>query len=87
MPAIINTRTDLEALKGSAAYRDAMERLKASMTTRADGALYPDGYGSPGYSGPTVEPAWEDLETLDTIERLGFTKDEFLAEYATVPAP
>ena len=79
MPAIINTRADLDALKGTSAYTDALKKLKASMTTQVDEAVYPAGYGEAGYIGPAVAPSWTAVETLDTIERLGFTKDDFLA--------
>jgi len=84
MASIINTRADLDALKGTPAYAEAMGRLKATMTTQVDAAIYPDGYGQPGYTGAVVAPAWESMETLDTIERLGFTKDEFLAAFAAI---
>ena len=70
---IINTRNDLEALRQASGddYRTALAALKDSMTTRVDVADHPE-------SGPNVEPVWQDVETLQSIERLGFTKDEFL---------
>lgn len=76
---IINTRADLEALKGSGEYRSALLQLKASMTTRVDAAVYPEGYGQPGYEGEPVATVWQEVETLEAIERLGFSKSEFIA--------
>ena len=76
---IINTRSDLEALRGSPAYAAALDQLKSSMTTRQDKAVYPAGYGQPGYDGEAVAADWVDVETLEAIERLGFTKESFLA--------
>ena len=75
----INTRADLDALIGTEEYAAVMKALHGSMTVRVDAALYPPGYGGPGYAGPDVSPAWEEMENLETIERLGFTKDGFLA--------
>lgn len=81
---IVNTRADLDALKGTPAYADTMNVLKASMTTRVDTATYPEGYGQPEYSGPSVSPNWAEVESLDTIERIGFTKAEFLEVYGEI---
>ncbi len=76
---IINTRADLEALRGTPGYGAALGQLKSSMTTRINRAVHPEGYGQPGYEGPEIEPVWEDVETLESVARLGFTKAEFLA--------
>jgi hypothetical protein len=80
MTIIINTRADLEMLKSdTTSYKAALEKLKSSMTAKTDTATYPDGYGQAGYTGNTVDPIWADTEDLSSIERLGFTKDEFEA--------
>ena len=83
---IINTRADLDALAGTPAYLDALRALAGSMITTQDMAVYPEGYGQPGYAGPAVEPDWADVETLGTIERLGFSRASFEAEYAAAMA-
>lgn len=76
---LINTRADLDSLIGTPAHAAFIAKLKGSMTQRRNAAVYPEGYGQPGYEGPAVEPVWEDVEDLSTIERFGFTKDEILA--------
>ena len=86
MVVIINTRADLDALAGTPAYLDALRALAGSMITTQDVAVYPAGYGQPDYDGPVVEPDWADVETLGTIERLGFTRSSFEAEYAAATA-
>ena len=74
---IINTREDLDAAQGTPAYDTFMAYLKGSMSYRQDTAQYPDGYNQPGYEGPKLEPIWEDVEDLSTIERFRFTKSDF----------
>jgi len=86
MMQIINTRTDLDALRGTPAYLDALRALAGTMVTSMDMAFYPEGHGQPGYIGPVVEPDWRDVETLGIIESLGFTRAVFEAEYATAAA-
>ena len=86
MVVIINTRADLDALAGTPAYLEALHALAGSMSTMQDAAVYPEGYGQPGYVGPVVEADWADVETLGTIERLGFSRMSFEAEYAAAMA-
>lgn len=76
---VINTREDLDSLKESnpAQYLEFMAYLKGSMTRQQNTAVYPEGYGQPGYEGPAVEPAWETVEDLTTIKRYGFKKSDF----------
>ena len=76
----INTRADLDALKGTPAYAAALELLEGSMTTMVDVAAYPVGYGQPGYAGVAVVANRQPRESLQSISLLGFTKAEFLAE-------
>ena len=74
---IINTRADLDAIAGTPEHAEFMQSLKGSMTRKQDVQVYPDGYNQPGYEGPKLEPIWEDVEDLSTIERFGFTKSDF----------
>jgi len=76
---LINTRADLDSIAGTPEHAEFISMLKGSMTQRHNAAVYPEGYGQPGYVGPAVEPVWADSEDLSTIERFGFTKDEILA--------
>ncbi len=82
MANIINSRSDLESLRGTPAFAETMMKLAGSMTIRVDTAEYPEGYGEPDYAGETITPMWEAREDLTTITRLGFTKTEFEAEMA-----
>jgi hypothetical protein len=74
---VINTRADLDAIEGTQAHADFMAYLKGSMTQKHNVAVYPDGYGQPGYTGPTVDQVWEEYEDLSIIEQFGFTKADF----------
>jgi hypothetical protein len=74
---VINTREDLEAVKGTPEYDEFMQALKGSMTRKQDVAVRPDNYGTPDYDGDPIPPVWEDVEDLSTIERFGFTKEDF----------
>jgi hypothetical protein len=77
MDQIINTREDLDAAQGTPAYDTFMAYLKGSMSRKQNTAVYPEGYGQPGYTGNIIEPIWVDVEDLSTIERFGFTKADF----------
>ena len=74
---VINTRDDLDSIAGTAEYDEFMNYLKGSMTRQQNTAVYPDGYGQPGYEGPVVDPVWETVEDLSTIKRYGFKKSDF----------
>lgn len=74
---VINTRDDLDHLKGTAAYDEFMAYLKGSMSHKVDKAVYPEGYGQPDYTGEPVTPDWQDVEDLSVITRFGFTKADF----------
>ena len=76
MKPIINTRQDLEAIKGTEHYVEFINALKGSMNHRINTAEYPENYNTPDYDGPEIEPIWEEVENLDTITRFGFTKEE-----------
>lgn len=75
---LINTRADLDALIGTPAHAEFMTALKGSMSRKQDMAIYPDGYGRPGYTGPAIAPVWASIEDLSAIERFGFGKSDFL---------
>ncbi len=64
LKSVINTRADLEALAGSEAYRDFIERLKGSMVMRVDQAEYPENYNQPEYDGDPIDPVWVEVEDL-----------------------
>lgn len=77
----INTRADLEALKGSPAYLEALTSLRGSMSALVNVAVYPDGYFDDGYPGPAIEPVWEETESLEALTLLGMSRSEFVAEW------
>lgn len=74
---IINSREDLDSIKGTPEYEQFMHMLKASMKRKQDVQVYPDGYGMPGYEGEALEPIWEEVEDLSCIERFGLKKEDF----------
>jgi len=74
---VINTRADLDAIEGTPEHAEFMELLRGSMTRRQNVQVYPEGYGQPGYEGPELEPIWEDVEDLSTIEAFGFSETDF----------
>ena len=75
---IINTRADLDAIIGTPEHAEFMQFLKGSMTRKQDVQVYPEGYNQPDYDGEKLEPVWEDVEDLSTIERFGFSKADFV---------
>lgn len=74
---VINTRADLDALEGTDAHKEFMEKLKGSMMRKQDVQAYPENYNQPDYDGEKLEPVWDDVEDLSTIEAFGFTKNDF----------
>jgi len=74
---VINTRADLDALEGTEAHKEFMEKLKGSMTRKQDIQTYPENYNQPDYAGDKLEPIWDDVEDLTTIEAFGFKKSDF----------
>lgn len=77
MKYTINTRDDLDAIQGTTEHDEFMQFLKGTMTRKQDVAVRPDNYSDPDYDGEVIDPVWEDVEDLSTIERFGFTKDDF----------
>ncbi|AMW35843.1 hypothetical protein [Haematospirillum jordaniae] len=77
---IINTRADLDALKGTPAHDEFLRLLRGTMTTMTDTQTYPEDYGKPEYDRPKLDPVWVEVETLETITRFGFTKEELMQE-------
>lgn len=75
---VINTRADLDAIEGTEAHAEFMKALEGSMRRTVDIQTYPEGYGQPGYEGETLQPIWDEVEDLSTIERFGFTRDDFV---------
>lgn len=74
---VINSRDDLDAIQGTPEHAKFMDALRGSMIRKQDVQNYPEGYGTPEYSGSVLNPVWEDVEDLSTIERFGFTKSDF----------
>jgi len=83
---IVNTRADLDALAGTPDHLAALRLLAGTMTATVDVAVYPDGYGDPAYAGPEIAPEWRQVETPDTIARLGFDRASLEAAIAAEEA-
>lgn len=75
--AVINTRADLDAIKGTPEHTEFMKFLKGSMSRQQDVAVRPDDYGQPEYEGDVIPPVWETVEDLTTITAFGFSKEDF----------
>ena len=75
----INSREDLDALKGTQAYAEFISYLKGSMLRKENLAEYPEDYDREGYDGPEIEPVWAEVEDLSAVSRFGFSKEELLA--------
>ena len=76
---LINTRADLDAIAGTPEHDAFMAVLAGSMSRPVDVAVYPEGYGTPGYAGAKVEPVWQAVEDLTMITRFGFTAADVFA--------
>ena len=83
MSTIIATSTDLEALAATnpAEHSKFVALLRASLTTRTNVAVYPEGYDSTLTEGQAgyVPPVWQDVSTPETAARFGFTAEELAA--------
>ena len=84
---IINTRADLDALKGTPKYLAQLKLIAGTLVCVFDAADYPDNYNDPTYDGPQIDPVWTKKEDLITILSLGFSsREEFEAEYEAATA-
>ena len=77
MKTIINTREDLDAIAGTPEHDEFMNMLKGSMTRKQNVQVYPEGYSQPDYDGEKLEPIWEVVKDLSTVERFGFIESDF----------
>lgn len=83
----LNTRADLEALKGTTDHAEALRALKGSLTATVNVADYPPSYFDPDYQGPRIEPVWQEIESLEALTLIGMSRSEFVAEWnAAFPA-
>lgn len=79
---ILNARNDLEALRGTPDFAEALRLILGSTKTWINMAE------------PEDAPDWQEVPVLDTLDRMEFTMEEFLDELAaagisatTAPAP
>lgn len=87
MSTIVNSRADLDALAGTPAYLETLLALRGATIVTLDTALYPEGYGMPGYQGPTLAPLWTQREDQTSLERLGLSLAEIEAAIAALGGP
>jgi hypothetical protein len=83
---LINTRADLETLRGTDQWLPALLAIRGAATIRTDIAAYPQGYGQPGHEGEPVEPEWEDRDDDRVLARLELTRRQLDAEIDTAQA-
>lgn len=81
MTSTINTRADLDALRGTPEHVAALIALRGSMIAMINVAVYPEGYFGDDYPGPAIEPVWEETESLEALTLLGMSRSEFVAEW------
>lgn len=79
MKYTINTREDLDTIQGTLEHEEFMNFLRGTMTRKQNTAVYPENYNDPDYDGDVIDPVWEDVEDLSTIESFGFSKADFEA--------
>lgn len=77
---VINTRADLDALVGTPAHAEFLRLLRGTITRMVDTQTYPEGYGTPDYTGQPLDPLWAEVEDLSSIERFDFTKADLIGE-------
>ena len=81
---VINTLSDLEAVRGTPDFTEALQRIAGSLTRTTDVAVYPADYNTPEYDGPTIEADWQEVEDLSVVERFGVTKQWVLDELSNL---
>ncbi len=82
----INTRADLEAMRGTADFDDAMRSIAGASTILVDVAVRPENYSDPSYDGPEIAAEWEHRNDDATLIRLGMTREDLSAELAAISA-
>lgn len=78
----INSRADLENLRGTAALAIALRNIAGSSMVLFDVAERPSDYGEPSYEGPTIEPIWENRQDNAVLRRFSLTRRDLDAELA-----
>ena len=84
MSIIVNSRADLDAIKGTQEYVDILRSLRGSALIYVDTAVYPEGYGDPSYDGPEIDPKWGFIENTTSLDRLGLSLSDVNAEIAAL---
>ena len=74
--SVINSREDLDAIRGTPQHAVFMRYLAGTLTTKTDVAVHPADYGQPGYTGPVIAPVWQEVDSPATAARFGFTPEE-----------
>lgn len=78
---IVNSRSDIDALRGTPYFLTALEYIQGAMTVAVNVAEY-----SEGADPDLVEPVWEERLDLSILQRIGWTRAEFEAEIAAARA-
>lgn len=76
----INSRADLEALRGTDAYLPALRDVAGAATVIIDIAERPPDYEEPTYAGPQIAPQWEERDDDAILRRLGISRSELMDE-------
>jgi hypothetical protein len=83
----INCSADLEALRGTPAFADALVQLAGALVTKTNIATYPASYQDADYSGPAIAPVWHYSLDNAVLARLVMTRQDFDVELAHAALP
>lgn len=84
---IVNSRDDLDALRGGPAYLDALLALRGAARVLIDIAEYPANYSAGDYDGPVIEPLWQERQDTSALDKIGVTLEEIEAEITQLTPP
>lgn len=78
---IVNSRSDIDALRGTPYFLTALEYIHGAMTVVVNVAEYPEGVDP-----EAVEPIWSEQQDETILRRIGWTREDFEAELTAARA-
>lgn len=83
----INSRADLEQLRGTPAFEPALRAISGALVRKTNIAVYPATHADSDYDGPAIGPVWRYDEDQSVLVRIGMTRGELNAELAAASLP
>lgn len=83
----INSRADLEQLRGTPAFEPALRAIGGALVRKTNIAVHPTTYSDSDYDGPAVPPVWHYEEDQSILARIGMTRAEINAELSAASLP